>query len=77
MPAKGERPTAEHIMKILEPKKGKGCVSQIAKGLLLAQGYFHTDKAMLDNFKVLLEQGKIVKVGRYYGVPIERDDGTG
>ena len=43
---------------------------------MLSQGYFHTDKAIPDNFKVLFEQGKIVKVGLYYGVPIELDDGT-
>ena len=50
-------------MKILEPKKGKGlCFSDI-KRAMLSQGYSHTDKAITDNFKVLLEQGKIVKVG--------------
>lgn len=63
-------------MKILEPKKGKRLRFSDIKRAMLSQGYFHTDKAIPDNFKVLFEQGKIVKVGLYYGVPIEHDDGT-
>lgn len=49
------------------------------KRAMLAKGWFHTDKAILDNFKILIDQGKIVKVERFrncYGIPIEREDGT-
>jgi hypothetical protein len=60
----------------LSRKKGKGLRFSDIKRAMLSQGYSHTDKAITDNFKVLLEQGKIVKVGRYYGVSIERDEET-
>jgi len=76
MPVKGDRPTAEHIMKILESCKGKAMRFSDIKRAMLAQGYFHTDKAILDNFKVLIDEGKIVKAERHYGIPVLRDDGT-
>ena len=71
-----KRITAEHILAILERKKGVAIRFSDVKRAMLAKGWFHTDKAILDNFKVLVDQGKLVKVDRLIGIPIVRDDGT-
>lgn len=79
MPRKGERPTVEHILAVLKPYKGKAMRFSDIKRALLKQGWFHTDSAISDNFKILIEQGKIVKVERsrnFYGIPAVREDGT-
>ena len=44
---------------------------------LIAKGYIHTGKALMDNLYWLIAQGKIAKAGRgLYGIPNMREDGT-
>lgn len=79
MPKKGNRITAEHILAVLEPYKGKALRFSNIKMMMIKQGWIHTDSAVSDNFKLLIEQGKLVKVERLhnrYGIPIVREDGT-
>lgn len=79
MPRKGDRITAEHIMTVLEPYKGKAMRFSDIKRAILKRGWFHTDSAISDNFKILIEQGLLVKVERNrncYGIPAVREDGT-
>jgi hypothetical protein len=66
-----DRPTAEHIMKVLEAKKGIGMRFSDVNRAMIAEGHIHTCSAISDNFRVLIKQGKIIKVGRYYGIPDE------
>lgn len=77
MSAKRDRPTAEHLMIIFEPNNGLALRGTDINRALLAKGYIHTGKALMDNLKWLIEKGKIVKAGRgLYGIPNVRKDGT-
>jgi hypothetical protein len=79
MPKKGDRPTKNHILAILEPYRGKAMRFSDIKRALIREGWIHTDSAISDNFKVLIEQGKLVKVEgnrNCYGIPAVRENGT-
>jgi hypothetical protein len=74
---KRDRPTAEHLMIIFEQSKGKAMHGTTINRALITKEYIHTGKAVMDNMKWLIKQGKIVKIGRgVYGMPIVREDGT-
>ena len=79
MPKKGDRITMEHILATLEPYKGKALRTSEIKRVMIDKKWIHTDSAISDNFKLLIKQGKLVKVERLrnrYGIPAVREDGT-
>jgi hypothetical protein len=79
MPKKGDRITMEHILATLEPYKGKALRTSEIKRVMIAKGWIHTDSAISGNFKLLITQGKLVKIEHIhnrYGIPIVREDGT-
>jgi hypothetical protein len=78
-----DRPTAEHIMKVLEANKGLAFQAASISRLMIAEGHVHTMNAILDNCRILIKQGKMVKIDRnsehrrnYYGIPLVREDGS-
>ena len=80
---KRDRPTAEHIMKVLEANKGIALRASSISRLMITEGNIHTMNAILDNLNILIEQGKVMKVEKnqecrrhYYGIPNIREDGT-
>lgn len=73
----GQRPVAEHILAVLMEHKGKGLRFRDLKMEMAKKGHFHVDSSIVQNYQWLVKQGKIIKDGLYYAVPIERGDGTG
>ena len=68
---------ADHLMMIFEMKKGFAVHGTDINRELLAKGFIHTGKALMDNLYYLMELGKIMKAGRgLYGIPNVREDGT-
>ncbi len=74
---KGDRIVARHILAVLEEHKGKGLRFRDIKIEMAKHGWFHVDCSIVQNYNWLLKQGKIAKIGHYYGIPIVREDGTG
>jgi hypothetical protein len=74
---KGDRIVAEHILVILGECKGNGMRFRDIKLAMMKKGWMHADCSIVQNYQWLIDQGKIIKTGHYYGVPIERKDGTG
>jgi hypothetical protein len=65
----GYRPVSIHIMEFLEQHVGEGfCIADLIKGMA-KQGWRHGGNAILDNCRLLIEQGKIIGVWRFYGIP--------
>ena len=80
---KRDRPTLEHIMKVLGANKGKALQAASISRLMISEGNIHTMNAILDNLNILIKQGKVVKVERtdehrrnYYGIPMVREGGS-
>jgi hypothetical protein len=73
----GQRIVAEHILAILEDCKGKGKRFRDIKLEMAKRGWLHVDCSIVQNYNWLINAGKIIKVGHYYGIPIKREDGTG
>jgi hypothetical protein len=72
---KDDRPVAEHILAVLEENKGKGLRFRDLKMAMGRHGWFHVDSSIVQNYTWLVKQGNIVKIGRYYGIPVKKEDG--
>lgn len=80
---KRDRPTAEHIMKVLESNKGMALRAANISRLMIQEGHNHIMNAILVNLDLLIGQGKVVKVGKnqehkraYYGIANVRGNGS-
>ncbi len=72
-----EHQTAIHLMMVFEQNNGIGLHGTTINRSLIAKGYIHTGKALMDNLKWLISKGKIAKAMRgVYGIPTVRADGT-
>ena len=73
---KGDRIVAEHIFTILDECKPQGKRFRDIKLEMAKHGWMHCDDAIVHNYTWLIQQGRIIKIGHYYGVPVVRSDGT-
>ncbi|MEM2506793.1 MAG: hypothetical protein QXF61_07125 [Nitrososphaeria archaeon] len=76
MPRKGDRIVAQHILAVLTENKGTAMRFSNIKKEMSNKGWVHMDYAILDNLKLLVEQGKIIRLERLFGIPMTREDGT-
>ncbi len=72
---KKRRPVAENILAILEEHKGVGLRFSDIKMEMLKKGMMPVDCSLSQNNHWLVQHGLIAKVGSYYGIPAEHEDG--
>ena len=72
---KKRRPVAENILAILEENKGNGLRFSDIKMEMLKKGMMPVDCSLSQNNHWLVQHGLIAKVGSYYGIPAEHEDG--
>lgn len=73
---KDERPVVAHILTILAQNKGVGLREAEVIRQARKQGWNHMQYSIEYNLKYLVDRGKIVKVDKYFGIPLVREDGT-
>ena len=80
MPRKGETTVDKDILAVLEERKGYGLRFSYIFHALSEHNMFHYQQQISNNLKKLIEEGKVAKVkGKtryFYGIPLQREDGT-